>query len=605
MDRIYITKGEKVFYRGIAAIIVRIVNINTVTIEEVETNIPHTVPVSLLSSKLLESVTSHDIINISDKDWEKAKKRHGIIKPILHNSRTVEDVKLVAKNNNISTATLYRWLKRYNETGLVSSLLGQKKNGGIGKSRLLKVQDDIINNKIHSVYLNKSRKSINKTIRAIQMECQELGVKYPHPNTIRNRIKNISEETKIRTRMGIQEAKYKFEPLKGSFPGADYPLTVVQIDHTLVDIILVDEHTRQAYKRPWITVAIDVYSRVVLGFYLSFESPGALGTGICIANAILPKEIWMERVGVNSEWPCWGVMDTIHTDNAKEFRGNMLKKACMEYGISIEFRPIGETHYGGHIERLLGTFSKEIHDLPGTTFSNPQERKKYDSAKNASFTLKEFEKWITIYITKIYHKRDHSSILMTPLKKYEQGVLGTSENLGRGISPRINNERKVRLDFLPYVERTVQEYGVRINHISYYNDVLRNYIHDMEKGRKKKHVFKIDPRDISVIYFYEPTTKQYYDITYGNTSLPPMSIWEYRDVLKELKKKNQEINEDHIFEAYRELEEIEYKAIRKRNFRKVSPKLRLKKEDRKVENVELDIDDIKPFEELDDEAFRQ
>ena len=51
-------------------------------------------------------------------------------------------------------------------------------------------------------------------------------------------------------------------------------------------------------------------------------------------------------------------MNTIHVDNAKEFRGNMLKMACKNYNINLEFRPIATPHWGGHIERLLGTFFK-------------------------------------------------------------------------------------------------------------------------------------------------------------------------------------------------------------------------------------------------------
>lgn len=608
MNRIYITKGEKVIYNNVDAIIIRVVNVDTVTIEEVKTNIIHTIPVSLLSTKkqsLAKTNIPNDISSISRKNWEKAKERYSIIKPLLNDTRTLKKVQTVSKTNNISVPTLYRWINKYSASGRVSSLAENKNKGGFGKSRLSKVQDDIINNKIHSEYLTKSRNSINKTIRAIKMECNELGINSPHPNTIRNRIKNISEETRIKKRLGVQEAKYKFEPLKGHFPGADFPLSVVQIDHTLVDIILVDEHTRQPYKRPWITVAIDVYSRIVVGFYLSFESPGALGTGICISNAILPKEIWLENINVNSQWPCWGIMDTIHVDNAKEFRGKMLENACLEYGINIEFRPIGETHFGGHIERLLGTFSKEIHDLPGTTFSNTQERKRYNSEKNASFSLREFEKWLTIYITKIYHHREHTGIMTSPLNKYEEGLLGTKHKKGRGISPRIENERRVRLDFLPYVERTVQEYGVRIDHICYYADILRNYIHDKEGNSKKKHIFKRDPRDISVIYFYDPKTRQYYNIPYRNTSYPPMSIWEYRDAIKKLKSSKIEINEESIFNAYRELEEIEHKAVRKRNIKKRNPVL--KKEEKKLiinKSEEIDYSDIKPFEDLEDEAFK-
>ncbi|WP_281241897.1 hypothetical protein [Celeribacter baekdonensis] len=36
------------------------------------------------------------------------------------------------------------------------------------------------------------------------------------------------------------------------------PLEVVQIDHTLADIILVDQVERKPLARPWVTLAIDV-----------------------------------------------------------------------------------------------------------------------------------------------------------------------------------------------------------------------------------------------------------------------------------------------------------------------------------------------------------
>src|SRR5262249_36672907 len=52
------------------------------------------------------------------------------------------------------------------------------------------------------------------------------------------------------------------------------PLEVVQIDHTEIDIIVVDELTRTPLPgRPWLTLAIDVFSRVVTGFHVSMSAP--------------------------------------------------------------------------------------------------------------------------------------------------------------------------------------------------------------------------------------------------------------------------------------------------------------------------------------------
>jgi putative transposase len=607
MDIVHFLKGEKVIYDNKEVIITRMNTIDTVTVEEISSGISHQVHVSSLKPIFNKKEKLDDINFLSEKKWELAQKRFEIIKPILDNSGNIELVKEISKESKKSIATLYRWVKLYKDYGTISAILGKPKTGGKGRSRLEPEQDEIIKKYIKSTFLNSSRTSIKKTIRLIIAECYDKNIQPPHSNTIRSRIKNLSEEEVMKKRIGIKEAGYKFNPLKGNFPGADHPLSVVQIDHTKVDIILVDEYYRKAYKRPWITVAIDVYSRMVVGFYLSFDTPGALGTGLCIAHSILPKEIWLEKIGVKAEWPCWGFMNTIHVDNAKEFRGNMLKMACTNYNISLEFRPVATPHFGGHIERLLGTFSKEIHNLPGTTFSSPELRKNYDSEGRASLTLSEFEKWLTLYITKIYNVKEHSALGMSPLNKYKEGIIGTRENPGIGIIPRVFNERKLRLDFMPFEERTVQEYGVLIDHITYYHDVLRRFIHSKTDNTKNKFIFRRDPRDISVIYFYDPELKEYFDIPYRDTSLPSISIWEFNDVIRTLKKNKTPINERNIFNTYREMDDIEKKAIRETKKRKQEIKnLPLNKpiDNYSLNQFEESIDlDIKPFEDIDDETF--
>ncbi len=608
MSKFYISIGEKVIYNNQKSIITRIVDLDTVTIEEVESHTIRTVKIYELKpfkDFKIKDLT-YEIGTLSDEKWEIAQKRYDIIKPILDVRKKKKLIDQISTESGISVPTIYRWIKVYNETGLVSSLVGKPRTGGKGKSRLSNKVNRIINDTINQVYLNSSKKSINKTIRVIEQKCFDQKLKAPHPNTIRQRITNLSEELKLRKRYGSSEAKYKFEPHKGHFPGADYPLSIVQIDHTVVDIILVDQQNRNPYKRPYLTLAIDVFSRMVVGFYLSFESPGAHGTGLCISHSILPKDLWMKKIGVDESWPCWGIMNTIHVDNAKEFRGEMLKKACMNYGINIEWRPPATPHWGGHVERLLGTFSKEIHDLPGTTFADINKRQNYDSKEKASFTLPEFEKWLTIYITKIYHNKIHSSIQMSPLQKFKEGVFGIDDTPGRGLPQRINDERRLRLDFMPFFERSIQQYGIVIDHIYYYDEVLRRFVNSTIGKEKRKFVFRRDPRDISVVYFYDPEIKDYFEVPYRNAALPAISIWEYRDVLRKLKKNKVQLNEEKIFETYRELDRLEQKVVREtKKYRKLPDNIKkeTKKDIFEDDFQEIPDQDITPFEDLDDAAF--
>lgn len=617
MGKIIFEPGLNVNYKSNPAIIIKIVDINLISIQMLNTNIIYTVPISEIEPTESNHIVNPPLISLTDNEWKIAKYRYDLIKPIIDQNISTEDIKEIAKKENIHFTTIYRWIRSFNETKLISSLSNKKKTGGKNKSRLDNNVDTIINDVIINTYLNASKKSITKVIRDVVIKCKELDIKTPHYNTIRNRIKNISESEVLKARYGTKASRDKFEPIKGNFPGANFPLSVVQIDHTKLDIILVDELYRKPFKRPYLTLAIDVYSRMVVGFHLSFDPPGEMGTGLCIANSILTKEYIIEKHGIIGEWPCWGTMSTIHLDNAKEFRGNMLKKACENYGINIEHRPVATPHWGGHIERLLGTFSKEIHNLSGTTFSKIADRENYDSNSKASLTINEFEKWLITLIINVYHKKNHSGIFMSPIEKFKKGIFGEDGGFGTGLPPKILNERRVRLDFMPFVERTIQEYGVIIDHIYYYDDVLRKYIHSREDkskySKKQKFIFKRDPRDISLIYFYDPELNDYFEIPYRDTSKPPISIWEYNEVIKNLIKQNINVNEDAIFDAYIQMEEIELKAIRetkkiKRNSRLSDSRNENIHKDNIIINFENDNDsiaklNIEPFDDIEDEAF--
>jgi transposase InsO family protein len=66
-------------------------------------------------------------------------------------------------------------------------------------------------------------------------------------------------------------------------------LELVQIDHTLADVILV-ESRRRPIGRPWLSVAIDVATRCILGVHVTFDAPSPLSVALCIEHACLLKE---------------------------------------------------------------------------------------------------------------------------------------------------------------------------------------------------------------------------------------------------------------------------------------------------------------------------
>jgi putative transposase len=208
----------------------------------------------------------------------------------------------------------------------------------------------IVQATIEDVYLSRQKPLVQHVCVEVLRRCRNAGVSPPHPNTVRSRIRHLADNVQLHRREGSQAAAAKYAPLQGRFPGADGPLSVVQIDHTPVDLILVDDIHRRPVGRPWLTLAIDVFSRMVAGVYVSFDPPGAMAVGLCLAHAVLPKETWLSTYDITTPWPVWGVMQVVHADNAREFHGRMVQKACENYGIDLRWRPVARPHYGGHIE---------------------------------------------------------------------------------------------------------------------------------------------------------------------------------------------------------------------------------------------------------------
>lgn len=562
--------------------------------------------------------THTDLQVIDDKAWAVAKKRRDVIKPLLGMpNRTRGDVATLAAVHAVHINTIYGWLRSYEQSGLLSSLLPRARSDK-GSAKLDQQVEQIISEAIQSEYLTRQKKSKQKVCDEVRKQCLKLNLPVPHDNSIRNRIKQLQGELVAASRLGRKTADLSYKPHEGSFPGADYPLAVVQIDHTKLDIILVDDHYRQPIGRPWITLAFDVHSRMVEGFYVSFDPPSALSTGLCLTHAILTKDKWLARYPTQNQWPVWGLPSKVHLDNAKEFRGSMLQRGCDEYGIDLEWRPVGRPNFGAHVERALGSFATEIHTLPGTTFSNTRQKGEYDSEGKAALTLSEFEAWLTIYIVDVYHQRLHSSLGMSPQQAWNKGILGSNEQPGSGLPAKIVDDFKLRLDLMPFELRTIQDYGVQIDEIHYYSDVLRIWINapdPKEPRRKRKFMFRRDPRDLSQIWFYDPELATYYPIPYRNMAHPPISIWELREARKRaLDSGKKDIDERAIFDAYERMREIESKAVqtskavrRMDQRRKTHQQAHATIEQSRVEQqpaaiipLESDVDDILPFDELDE-----
>ncbi|MDO9071638.1 MAG: DDE-type integrase/transposase/recombinase [Rubrivivax sp.] len=561
----HLRPGSKVRWKERVWVIADFRDLETAELQPLTGKRHRLVPVEDLAPE--HSVDQDRTLNeFSEVEWLGAQKLFETLKSLLDSAnydRSLADIDKAALALGKSRSTVYEYIGKYDKSKRISVFI-RKQRSDKGGSRLPKKVQAIVDRVIGEFYLKEERPTPSATLEQIELDCRKAKVKPPSLKTLLRVISRLPPKTVTRGRHGKKAAREQHEPVKGSFPGADFPLKVVQIDHTPVDVIIVDEEERESINRAFLTIVIDVCTRVICGFCLSLEHPSSLTAALALHHAILPKNEWMRKHGLKPLWPVYGKPRKIYADNAKEFLGTALLRGCAEHNIDHANRPKGLPNYGGTVERAFRTFMKAAQRVRGTTFSNVVQKVKYNSAGKAILTLANLERWFGIYIAYRYHQRVHRGTGFPPIKHYERLVKGTPETPGIGRPEPIADPRQLLLDFLPFVTRVVSREGIVIDHIHYMNDRLRRWVNarDPEKPeRLRKFICVTDPRDLSFIYFYDPELKKYIDVPYRDQTRPAISRWELEAATRKLKEDpDRQPNEDLVFQGIELLRKTEADA---------------------------------------------
>lgn len=555
---VYFKVGAPIRYNHCDYVIGNIYNSNTLVLKNQQSGRIEIVKIKDITSQIISDFEGRseqsqsierDLLSLTEEERLFTEHYRKTISPMLMQPREKGLHIKIANELQISVPTLYRMIKEFRQTGKSTAFLQKKRPGGKGKGRIAPEVEEIIQTNLKEKYLTTQKPTLTAIFEEIKQDCKRAELKVPSFNTVRIRIAQIDEAIAARRRLGAKAAD-RYNASMGSIPDADWPLAIAQMDHTKLPVIIVDDVYRLPINRAWVTIIIDVFSRMILGMHLSLDGPSAMTAGLCMANALLRKDNLLESIDkpeFNAFWPTYGAMDVIHVDNAREFRGHMLKYATKEYNIDLNLRPVKNPKYGAHVERFMGTFSETLKKVPGATFSGPDEKGEYKAEDCAIFTIDELEKWLISEICK-YHSEDHAGIGMPPLQKWEEGIVGTKTQRGRGFPALFLNERKLKIDFMPFQERCISGNGVILNEVEYFSDVLRPWINRRSKDNPKeneKYRFRYDPRDISFIYFYDETIGRYFEIPYRNTSHPAVSIWELKAARKIAKAQGKSTVDEH------------------------------------------------------------
>ena len=477
--------------------------------------------------------------SVDEEDWIAARERERVIRELLEGEGPLKQrIPAAMATLGVSRRQLFTWLARYRAAGHTSGLIDKPAGRRTGRRQLDAERERILRTAIDRHFLRQPRLKPEEIYKEAGRRCREAGLPEIARGTVLARLRDLDPVTVARKRYGAKHALATVSPLTGTF-AVENALDVMQIDHTQVDLHVVDEKFRRPIGRPWITVATDVATRMVSGFYLTLDEPSELSVALCMAHAVLPKEAWLAERKIEAEWPAWGAPARVHADNGADFKGEALRRGCEDYGIDIDFRPPGRAHFGGHIERLIGTLMQRIHTLPGTTYSNPRERGDYRSEAAACLTLKELEYWLAIEICVHYHGGIHETLGTSPLVAWETAV----QRGIRQLMPR--DARRFYIGFLPVEDRTFRRTGIHLEKIRYWSDAL-----PAVAKYKDRLVVRYDPRNMSRIFVRGPGSTDYLDVPYADIRYPAVSLHEVLDARARLRAQGRKrISDHHIFQA--------------------------------------------------------
>jgi putative transposase len=498
--------------------------------------------------------------SVADKNWEEAEFRARVLAE-LPEQLTEGHVEWAMRQLDVSRATVFRLAKQFREDARTSALLPDTPGPKPGMQSLDPAVEAIVVHHFKGFYATRRKPTKTRFWREVAADCKAKGLAPPSIRRL-GRWLDLKDQAKL---MARREGKDKADRRHLATPGtltAARPLDIVQIDHTKADVTVVDPVTRHPLGRPTLTVAIDVNSRMILGFHLSLEPPSLLSVALCLTHAVMDKSHWLAARGINTDWPAHGIPRAIYVDNGAEFHARAFGMACAEYQIDLRYRPPGTPRYGGHIERLIGTMMGAVHLLPGTHFSNIFERGDLDAEVEAVMTLGELETWLALEITGSYHARIHSALETTPSAAW--GL--------RAGEPKVRMPADLRqflVDFLPSEQRVLQRDGFHLFHIRYWSDELR-WLMGQET---RKYTLKYDPRDLSRIFVLTETG--IIEARPADLTRPAITLWEHRAARRALREAGRRsVDEDLIFrtiEAQRDLVDSaarQTKAIRRHQARR-------------------------------------
>lgn len=410
-----------------------------------------------------------------------------------------------------SASTVQAWMRNYEKSddpnvALINTNAFRSRSEGVDAESERFLQDEI---QLH--YASITRPSVTSAYKAYRDDLRkenrrrlEDGLPDLQPVSERTyyyRIKRLPQKELLIAREGYEVARKVLKVSKGNLP-ADYPLDVVEIDHTLMNLYVVDDASFLPLGRPWITAIKDRYSNILLGFYISFHAGGLKSIFGAVKHSLNSHqrayEMWPD---IENPWPAFGLGVVYCSDRGSDFMSQQYLSAILDLGASYEYCERRTPWLKGSIERFFGTLESTFFEtIPGKTFNSLANRKDYNPREHAviRFTTLIYliHKWAADY----HNVTPHSRKMASPLELWNEGV---------EIAPPRYPAFSQALDVILGLRNTgtLQNEGIQFLGLHYADPGLQELVDDI--GKKREVEFVVSPENLGYIHVKDPRNGEY------------------------------------------------------------------------------------------------
>ncbi|WP_442512685.1 hypothetical protein [Paenalcaligenes hominis] len=362
-------------------------------------------------------------------------------------------------------------------------------------------------------------------------------------------------------------------------PGSRY-----EIDATIADIYLVDHHDRQKIiGRPTLYIVIDVFSRMITGFYIGFENPSYVVAMQAFVNACSDKTAICAQHDIEisgSDWPCVGLPDVLLADRG-ELMSHQVEALVSSFNVRVESAPPRRGDAKGIVESTFRTLQAEFKSFaPGIVEGNRiKSHGEIDYRLEASLSAFEFTQIIlrTILFRNnhlVMDKYDRGTDFPTdlpsiPIQLWQWGMQHRTGSL------RTVEKEQLRVALLPRRKVSISSFGVNLWGLYYSgSEILREgwLQRSTEIARPQNLEAAYDPVLADIIYLFPQAGSRVFwrcSLTDRSRQFKGLSFWEIWDIQAQEKHNKANAKQDELAKR-RELEAFIEQTIQKAN--KLTPK---------------------------------